>query len=132
MSILDRVSEELKEAMRAKDKGRIDGLRGIRAAFIEALKVDGATELPDDKAQDVLRRLAKQRKESIDAFTAGGRADLVAEEQSALAVIESFLPKVADEATTRQWVQEAIAKSGATSSRDIGKVMSALMAAHRS
>lgn len=131
MSILERVSEELKDAMRSKDKGRIDGLRGIRAAFIEALKVDGATELADDKALDVLRRLAKQRKESIDAFGAGGRPDLVAEETAALTVIESFLPRVADEDTTRRWVQEAIAASGATSARDMGKVMAALMAAHR-
>jgi uncharacterized protein YqeY len=131
MAILERVSEELKDAMRAKDKSRIDGLRGIRAAFIEALKVDGSTELADDKAQDILRRLAKQRRESIDAFGAGGRADLVAEETNALAVIESFLPKTADEATTRQWVADAIASTGATSARDIGKVMGALMAAHR-
>ncbi|MEQ1570773.1 MAG: GatB/YqeY domain-containing protein [Myxococcota bacterium] len=131
MAILDRVSEALKDAMRNKDKTRIDGLRAIRAAFIEALKVDGSTELADDKSLEILRRLAKQRKESIEAFTGGGRDDLVAEEKGALAVIESFLPQTADAATTRGWVQEAIAASGATSARDMGKVMSALLAAHR-
>jgi hypothetical protein len=131
MSILDRVSEELKDAMRTKDKSRIDGLRGIRAAFIETLKLDGSTDLPDDKAIEVLRRLAKMRRESIDAYTAGARPDLVAEEQNQLKVIESYLPTVADEATTRAWVQAAIAQTGATSARDMGKVMGALMAAHK-
>lgn len=131
MALLDQVSAALKEAMLAKDKARIDGLRGIRAAFIEELKVDGAETLSDERAVEVLRKLSKMRKESIDAYTAGGRPDLVAEETNALAVIESFLPKLADEATTRAWVQAAIAQTGAAGLKDMGKVMSALMAAHR-
>lgn len=131
MSIFDQVSEQLKDAMRAKDKDRLNGLRGIRAAFIEAVKVDGSTTLPDEKAIEILRRLAKQRKESVDAYTAGGRDDLVAEENKELAVIEAFLPKMADEATTRGWVVAAIAESGATSAKEMGKVMGVLMAAHK-
>jgi uncharacterized protein YqeY len=131
MPILDQVSEQLKDAMRAKDKDRVTGLRNIRAAFIEALKVDGAATLSDDKAIEILRRLSKQRKESIEAYEAGGRTDLVEAEQKELALIESYLPKVADEATTRGWVQAAIAETGATGAKDIGRVMSALMAAHR-
>jgi len=131
MSIFDQVSEQLKDAMRAKDKDRLNGLRGIRAAFIEAIKVDGSTTLGDDKAIEILRRLAKQRRESVEAYTAGGRDDLVAEETKELAVIETFLPKVADEATTRGWVQAAIAETGATSAKEMGKVMGALMAAHK-
>jgi hypothetical protein len=130
MSILERVSDELKVAMREKDKSRIDGLRGVRAAFIEALKVDGSTELADDKAIEILRKLAKQRKESIEAFTAGGREDLVTEERNALAVIDSFLPRLADEATTRAWIQAAIAETGAATKAEMGKVMAALKAAH--
>jgi uncharacterized protein len=129
--IFDTVSEQLKEAMKAQDKVRVAGLRGIRAAFIEAMKVDNSTVVPDDKAEEILRRLAKQRKESIEAYKGGGRADLVAEEERELGVIESFLPKVADESDTRAWVAEAIAASGATSQRDLGKVMAALMAAHK-
>jgi uncharacterized protein len=129
--IFDTVSEQLKDAMRAQDKVRVTGLRGIRAAFIEAMKVDNQTTVPDEKAEEILRRLAKQRKESIDAYKAGGRVDLVAEEERELAVIESFLPQVADDATTRRWVEEAIRSSGATSQRDLGKVMAALMAAHK-
>ena len=131
MSIFDQVSEQLKDAMRAKDKDRLNGLRGIRAAFIEAIKVDGSTTLGDDKAVEILRRLAKQRRESVEAYTAGGRDDLVAEETKELAVIETFLPKVADEATTRGRVQAAIAETGATSAKEMGKVMGALMAAHK-
>jgi uncharacterized protein len=131
MALLDQVSAALKEAMLAKDRARIDGLRGIRAAFIEELKVDGAETLSDERAVEVLRKLSKMRKESIEAYTAGSRPDLVAEEVTALGVIESFLPKLADEATTRVWVQEAIAQSGAAGLKDMGKVMSALMAAHR-
>ena len=132
MSILDQVSEQMKEAMRAKEKDRLTGLRNIRAAFIEALKVDGSTTLPDDKAIEILRRLSKQRRESIEAYEAGGRQDLVDAEKAELAVINSFLPQTADEATTRRWIEEAIASTGATSAKDIGKVMGALMAAHRS
>ena len=132
MSIFDQVSEQLKDAMRARDKDRLNGLRGIRASFIEAIKVDGSTTLPDEQAFEILRRLAKQRKESVEAYTTGGRLDLVAEETKELAVIEAFLPKVADEPTTRGWVQAAIAETGATSARDIGKVMGVLMAGHKS
>lgn len=131
MPIFDTVSEQLKNAMKAQDKERVKGLRGIRAAFIEAMKVDNATSVPDDKAEEILRRLAKQRKESIAAYKAGGRDDLVTEEEHELRVIEAFLPQVADEATTRRWVQDAIGASGAASQRDLGKVMAALMGAHK-
>lgn len=131
MSLVERVSEELKEAMKARDKARINGLRGIRAAFIEALKEDGSETIPDARCEEILRKLAKQRKESIDAYEAGGRPELAAEERSDLAVIEGFLPKLADEATTRAWVQAAIAATGATGAGDLGKVMGVLMKDHK-
>jgi uncharacterized protein len=131
MSIVDRVSDELKQAMRAQLKDRVTGLRQIRAGFIEAMKVDGSDSLADDKAEEVLRRLAKQRRESIEAYDTAGRADLAEQERAELAVIEAFLPQLADEATTRAWVDAALAETGATSARDMGRVMSALMAAHK-
>ncbi len=131
MGIFEQVSQQMKEAMRAKDKERLAGLRGIRAAFIEAMKEDGADDIADEAAITILRRLAKQRRESITAYEEGGRDDLVAEEKAELAVIESFLPSLADEATTRAWVEEAIAKTGASAPGDVGKVMGALMGAHR-
>lgn len=131
MSIEQQVTEEMKVAMRAKDKARLTALKGIRAAFIEALKEDGSESLADDKATPILRRLAKQRRESIEAYEQGGRTDLAAQERAELEVIDAFLPSLADEETTRAWVAEAIASTGASSPSDMGRVMGALMGAHR-
>lgn len=131
MSIFEQVSAQLKDAMKNQDKGRLTALRGIRAAFIETMKLDGSTSVSDEAAIGVLRKLSKQRKESIEAYEAGGRADLASEEKVELAVIEAFLPQQADEETIRGWVREAIAASGATNQREMGKVMAALMDAHR-
>lgn len=130
MGLLEQVSADIKSAMLAQDKVRTAALRNIRAAFIEALKADGSTDLSDAAALGVLRTLAKRRKESIDAYVAGGREDLVAEERADLAVIEGYLPQQADEATTRGWITAAIAASGASSVKDMGRVMGALTKAH--
>jgi uncharacterized protein YqeY len=116
--------------MKAQDKVRLAGLRGIRAAFIEEMKKNAATTVSDDAALAVLRRLQKQRNDSIEAYDKGGRSDLVAEERGELAVIESFLPKLADEATTTQWVREAIAALGATPGQ-VGQVVGHVMKTHK-
>jgi len=131
MSIFDDVSSQMKDAMRARDKVRLAGLRGIRAGLIEAQKKNNADTVDDETAMTVLRRLAKQRKESLVAYEQGGRAELAEQERAELAVIESFLPSLADEDTTREWVQQAIAAAGATGPGDMGKVMGRLMGAHR-
>ena len=131
MAIYDDVSTQIKEAMRARDKVRLTGLRGIRAALLQEAKKDGADSVSDETALVILRRLSKQRKESIDAYAKGGRTDLEEQERAELAVIETFLPQLADEATTRQWVQEAIEASGAQSMREMGMVMGRLMSAHK-
>lgn len=131
MSIVDTVSEQLKQSMRDRDAARTSALRNIRAAFLMAMKEDGSATLDDVKAVEALRKLAKQRLESIDAYTAGGREDLAVVERQELAVIETFLPRLADAAQTRAWVEEAIAATGATGARDKGKVMAALMKAHK-
>jgi len=131
MSLVETVSAELKTAMRARDKSRVAALRGIRAAFIEAMKKDGSDTLSDEVVQPILRRLAKQRRESIEAYDKGGRPELAAEERSELAVIEAFLPQQADEAQTRAWVEAAIAQTGAAAMSDMGKVMGILMKNHR-
>ena len=131
MAIIDDVSSQMKDAMRARDKGRLTALRGIRAAFIEALKADGSTTLADEQAHKVLRRLARQRTDSIESYVAADRQDLADIERLELAVIETFLPQQADEATTIAWIQEAIASCGATSPSDMGKVMGAVMRAHK-
>jgi hypothetical protein len=131
MSIYDAISAQMKDALKAKDAGRLNALRGIRAAFLTELKRDNAKELPDETCVGLLRRLEKQRLESIEAFEKGGRAEQAAAERAELGVIREFLPKLADEATTRRWVQEAIAASGAKAPGDLGKVMGALMKAHK-
>lgn len=130
MSLLDQVSADLKTAMLAKDAPRVAGIRMIRAAFIEMSK-DGKGEVTDERAVEALRRLKKQREDSIESYVAGNREDLAATERAELAIIEGYLPRLADEATTLAWVREAIAASGATSPKEMGKAMGALMKAHK-
>jgi hypothetical protein len=131
MGLVEQVAEQMKQAQKAKDTARLAALRNIRAAFLLEMKKDGAETLDDATAQGVLRRLAKQREESIEAFAKGGREDRADAERAEKAVIDGFLPRLADEATTRAWVEAAIAETGATSARDLGKVMGAVMKAHK-
>jgi uncharacterized protein YqeY len=131
MGLVETVTAQMKDAMKAREAARLGALRNIRAAFLVEMKKDGSETLDDAVALAVLRRLAKQRQESIEAFTQAKRPERVAEEQAELAVIEAFLPRLADEATTRAWVREAIAASGATSAKELGRVMGALMKAHK-
>jgi uncharacterized protein YqeY len=131
MGLVEQVSEQMKAAQKAKDASRLQALRNVRAAFLNEMKKDGSETLDDATAQTVLRKLSKQREESIEAFAKAGRSDRADAERAERAVIESFLPKLADEATTRAWVDVAIAETGATSAKDLGKVMGALMKAHK-
>jgi hypothetical protein len=131
MGRVETVTAQMKHAMKAKDAARLSALRNMRAAFLTEMKKDGSETLDDAASIAVLRRLAKQRHESIDAFTQANRPDRVAEERAELGVIEEFLPRLADEATTRSWVEEAIAATGASGAKELGKVMGALMKAHK-
>jgi hypothetical protein len=131
MALVDDVSQQMKQAQKAKDAPRLAALRNIRALFLNEMKRDGAETLDDEVATALLRRLAKQRDESIEAFEQAGRADRAAAERAEKAVIESFLPSLADDATTRAWVAAAIDETGAASPGDLGRVMGALMKAHR-
>lgn len=131
MSIFDAVNDQMKQAMRSKDAVRLGALRGIRAAFLNELKKDGSEHLDDAACTTLLRRLEKQRKESIEAFEGAGRDELAAKERAELEVVASFLPSLADEATTRAWVEAAIAESGASGPGDVGRVMGAVMKAHK-
>jgi len=132
MPIYDDVNQQLKEAMKAQDKVRLAGLRGIRAGLIDELKKDAANKtVSDEQALAVLRRLQKQRNDSIEAYEKGGRSDLVAEERGELAVIESFLPKSADEGAVLVWVREAIDALGATNTGQVGQVVGQVMKAHK-
>jgi hypothetical protein len=131
MPIFDDVSAGLKQAMKARDEVRTATLRMIRAAFLVETKKDGSATLADEACVAVLRRLEKQRQESIEAYESVGRADRAAAERAELAVVQGFLPRLADEATTRAWVQAAIAATGASSAREVGKVMGAVMKDHK-
>ncbi len=130
MSIPDTVNLQLKESIRARDSARTGALRMIKAALLEAEKKTGS--IPNDGAcQEILRRLRKQRDEAATQYRAGGREELAASEEAEIIIIDAFLPQLADEATTRQWVQEAIAASGATQPGELGRVMGALMKSHK-
>ena len=131
MAIFDDVVAQMTEAMKAKDAPRLAALRGIRAAFLNETKKDNSKSLADDVCIGLLRRLEKQRNESIEAFEAAGRPDRAAEERAELAVIQEFLPRLADDAKTRAWVAEAIAATQASKPGDVGRVMAAVMKAHK-
>jgi uncharacterized protein YqeY len=131
MAIFDEVNTRMKDALRAQRKLELQALRNIRAAFLLRMKEDASETVSDEEAMVILRRLEKQRRESIEAFEKGGRAGKAAEEKAELDVILGFLPQLADEATTRGWVEAAIAESGAKSQKDLGRVMGALMKAHK-
>ena len=131
MGIYDDVSAALTAAQKAKDAPRVGALRSIRAVFLLEQKKDNAPTLGDEACIAALRRLEKQRHESIEAFEKARRPERVAEERAELAVIQGFLPSLADEATTRRFVEEAIAASAASKPGDVGRVMGALMKAHK-
>ena len=131
MSILDSVQTQLKDAMRAKNKAKLTAIRNIRAGFITAMKETGADTLGDEDCLKVLHRLAKQRRDSIVAYQDAGRDDLASIEKSELEIIEEYLPQLADEKTTRAWVNEAIQSCGASDASQIGRVMGAIMKSHK-
>ena len=104
MPIVDDVSAQLKTAMKTKDKGRLPVLRSMRSAFLNEMKRDGSDSVSDEVCQVLLRKLEKQRKESIEAFSQAQREELAETERRELLVIREFLPSLADEAQTRSWV----------------------------
>jgi uncharacterized protein YqeY len=131
MSISDDVTSQMKDAMRAKDALRLSTLRSMRAVFLNEMKKDGSDAISDAVCETLLRKLEKQRKESIEAFSKGGREEMASAERAELAIIQEFLPQLADEAKTRQWVEAAIAETGAAGAKEMGKVMGSLMKAHK-
>jgi uncharacterized protein YqeY len=129
--IVEDVTREMQAALKGKAPERLSALRNIRAALLVEMKKDNSKTLADEVSVAVLRRLEKQRLESIEAFEQAGRAERVAAERAELAVVQEFLPNLADEAKTRAWVEEAIAATAAAKPGDVGKVMGAVMKAHK-
>ncbi len=127
MSLLDRINHDLKTAMKTGDEPAKRALRGVKAAITRAEKDKGNRPLSDEEIIAVLRKQAKQRQDSIEAYQKAGREDLVQEEREELAVIEKYLPQLMGEDEIRAMAQQVIDEVGATSPRDMGKVMGRLM-----
>jgi hypothetical protein len=125
MSLKARVTDDMKTAMRAKDSARLGTIRLLLAA-IKQREVDERIELDDAAVSSIVEKLIKQRKDSISQFQAAGRDDLVAAEQAELVVLQAYLPEQLSAAEVEAAVVAAIAESGATSARDMGKVMGLL------
>ncbi|WP_296895347.1 GatB/YqeY domain-containing protein [Thiobacillus sp.] len=125
MSLKARITDDMKTAMRAKDTARLGTIRLLLAA-IKQKEVDERIELDDAAVSSIVEKLIKQRKDSISQFQAAGRDDLVAAEQAELAVLQAYLPEQLPAAEVEAAVVAAIAESGASSAKDMGKVMGLL------
>lgn len=125
MSIKDRIQQDMKEAMRARDKARLGTIRLILAA-IKQREVDERIELNDDQVIAVLDKMAKQRRESISQFEQAGRDDLIAQENAELEIIKPYLPEALGEDELNALIDAALDATGASSIKDMGKVMGQL------
>jgi len=127
VSLLDEVTTAIADAMRKKEAVRLGALRMLKAALTNR-EVERGRALDDSESGQVVSSLVKQRKDSIEQFTKGGRQDLVDKEAAEIRVLESYLPPAADRADIDRAIAEAIAETGATSVKDMGRVMKAAMA----
>ena len=122
MALKERITEDMKSAMRAGDKERLGTIR-LALAAIKQREVDERITLDDGQVLAVLDKMIKQRREAIAQFQSGGRADLVAKEAAEITVLQGYLPAQMSEAEIDTLIAEAIAATGAASVKDMGKVM---------
>jgi uncharacterized protein YqeY len=127
LSLLNEVTTAIADAMRKQDAMRLGALRMLKAALMNR-EVERGRALDDNEAGQVVTALVKQRKDSIEQFTKGGRQDLVEKESAEMRVLETYLPPAADRADVDRAIADAIAETGATSAKDMGRVMKAAMA----
>ena len=125
MSLKDRIKADIKEAMRAKDTARRDTLRNLSAA-IKQVEVDERKELSDSEIEAILTKYAKQREDALAQFKAAGREDLVAKEEAELKIVKSYLPEPLSDEELKALVEVVIKEVGATSMKDMGKIMGAI------
>ena len=124
MTLFDQISEDIKAAMKARDKVRLETLRNIKKVFIEAKTAPGANdELDDAAALKIIQKLAKQGRETARTYTDNSRQDLADEELAQVAVMEEYQPKQLSPEEIEKAVKDIIAQTGATSMKDMGKVM---------
>lgn len=124
MSLFDQISEDIKKAMLAKDKERLEVLRNIKKVLLEAKTAKaGNEELPDEEAIKAIAKLAKQGKDSATIYQQQNRPDLFEAEMIQVKILEEYLPKQMDDEQLTTAIQEIIARIGATSMKEMGKVM---------
>ena len=127
VALVDEVSTAIADAMRQHNPIRLGALRMLKAALVNRA-VEKGTGLDDREARQVVVSLVKQRRDSIEQFTKGGRQDLAEKEAAEIAVLETYLPPAADHAAIERAIADAIAETGATTLKDVGPVMKAAMA----
>lgn len=130
MSLKEQIAEDIKTAMKAKDKIRLQTVRGIKKAILEKeveLRPQGKDSLTPEQEIELLSQQAKQRRDSIEQFKNGGREDLAETESKELSIIETYLPAQLSEQEVEAIVDQIIASSGATSLKELGKVMGPAM-----
>lgn len=126
MTLMERIGADMTAAMRGRDQARLMPLRMAKAALMNR-EVEKGRPLDEAEAQQVVASLIKQRRDSVEQFTSGGRAELAAREAAEIAVLEAYLPAPLDPADVERAVDEAIAETGASAARDMGRVMKAVM-----
>jgi uncharacterized protein YqeY len=125
MTLREKITEDMKAAMKARETDRLGAIRLLQAA-LKQKEVDERVELTDDLVLAIIEKMLKQRKDSIEQFTAGNRPDLVAKEQFEVGVLSVYLPAQLSDAEVDAILAGVIAETGANSARDMGKVMNAL------
>lgn len=124
MNLFDQVSEDIKKAMLAQDKVAMDTLRGIKKEFLEAKTAKGNNgELTDEQGVKILQKMVKQRKESAEMYKSANRPELAENEMAQVAIIEQYMPAQMSEEEIAGILKEIIAQTGATSMKEMGKVM---------
>jgi uncharacterized protein len=127
MALVDQIQKDIVTAMKAKDEARLSTLRMVKSA-LQLRQVEKMGPLDDKESQAVLSTLIKQRKDSVEQFTKGGRQEMADKEAAEIAVIESYLPKAASEADIVAGVKASIAEMGSPTMKDMGTVMKNAMA----
>ena len=125
MTLREKISEDMKAAMKARDSEKLGAIRLLQAA-LKQKEVDERIELSDDLVLAIIDKMLKQRKDSIEQFTTGNRLDLVAKEEFEVGVLSAYMPQQMSEADVAAIVDAVIAETGATSAKDMGKVMNTL------
>ena len=126
MTLIERISADMTAAMRSKDQARLMPLRMAKAALMNR-EVEKGRPLDEAEAQQVVTSLIKQRHDSVEQFTNGGRPELAARETAEIAVLEAYVPPPLDPAEIERAVDEAVRETGATAAKDMGRVMKAVM-----